>query len=191
MGGTHDVRERLLDSAIALIERGGPAAATPAAVADHAGAAKMSIYRHFEGKDELVTAALDEREPKVRASLLGGPSTDARERVLEIFDRLADNADADPASITSCPYVATELSMTAPNPAIHRTVIGHKDAMRAELSATLSELGVADTRQVADALLMLLDGAVVHAQIRRSGAPLRVARAAAAVYLDALSSQIR
>jgi hypothetical protein len=35
-----------------------------------------------------------------------------------------------------------------------------------------------------------LDGAVVHAQIRRSGAPLRVARAAAAVYLDALSSQI-
>jgi hypothetical protein len=37
-------------------------AATPAAIAERAGGGKMSLYRHFAGKDELVAEALAERD---------------------------------------------------------------------------------------------------------------------------------
>ena len=46
-------RDRLVDSAAALIEEGGYAAATVAAVAERAGVATGALYRHFPSKAEL------------------------------------------------------------------------------------------------------------------------------------------
>ena len=50
---TISTRERLLDSARTLIEQGGYAAATVIAIADRAGVASGTLYRHFASKEEL------------------------------------------------------------------------------------------------------------------------------------------
>ena len=58
-------RERLIASALALIEEGGYAAASVAAIAEHAGVAAGGLYRHFPSKAELfveVFRALAEEE---------------------------------------------------------------------------------------------------------------------------------
>src|SRR5260221_277147 len=73
MSGTRDARQRILDAAGDLVTAGGLGAATPAAIAERAGAGKMSLYRHFSGKDELVAEALAERDPAYPVLLLGGP----------------------------------------------------------------------------------------------------------------------
>src|SRR3954452_2099726 len=52
MTGTHDVRDRLSRAAYELLREGGLAGASPAQVAERAGASKMSLYRHFSGIDE-------------------------------------------------------------------------------------------------------------------------------------------
>lgn len=57
-------------------------------------------------------------------------------------------------------------------------VAAHKDGMRRELAALLTEIGVPDPEQRAQVVLMLLDGAVVQPVIRGNGDPLRQARAA-------------
>ena len=62
MAGTRDARQRILEAAAELVTVGGLDAATPAAIAERAGAGKMSLYRHFSGKDELVAEALAERD---------------------------------------------------------------------------------------------------------------------------------
>ncbi|HEX4672976.1 MAG TPA: helix-turn-helix domain-containing protein, partial [Solirubrobacteraceae bacterium] len=46
-------RERLLTSAQELIEEGGYGAATVIAIADRAGVAAGTLYRHFASKEEL------------------------------------------------------------------------------------------------------------------------------------------
>jgi AcrR family transcriptional regulator len=46
-------RERLLRAARAVIEQGGYSAATVAAIADRAGVASGTLYRHFSSKEEL------------------------------------------------------------------------------------------------------------------------------------------
>jgi AcrR family transcriptional regulator len=50
---TVHTRERLLIAAQELIEQGGYAAATVAAIADRAGVAAGTLYRHFASKEEL------------------------------------------------------------------------------------------------------------------------------------------
>jgi hypothetical protein len=52
-------------------------------------------------------------------------------------------------------------------------------------AAMLTEIGVADPEKTAQVVLMLLDGAVIHAVIRGNGDPLREARAAVPALLPA------
>ena len=67
MAGTRDARRRILEATAELVTAGGLDAATPAAIAERAGAGKMSLYRHFAGKDELVAEALAARDLEYRA----------------------------------------------------------------------------------------------------------------------------
>ncbi len=53
MTATAPTRERLLAAARALIEEGGYGAASVAAIAERAGVAAGTLYRHFASKEEL------------------------------------------------------------------------------------------------------------------------------------------
>src|ERR1700680_3035427 len=112
MAGTRDARQRILDAAGELVAAGGLAAATPAAIAERAGAGKMSLYRHFSGKDELVAEALAEQDLTYRALLLGdSPDIAPRERLLAMFDHAAGVADRLGTSFNGCPYVSARPDM--------------------------------------------------------------------------------
>jgi AcrR family transcriptional regulator len=179
MAGTRDARQRILDAAADLVTVGGLGAATPAAIAERAGAGKMSLYRHFPGKDEVVAEALAERDLDYRAWLLGDSAdTPPRERLLALFDRAAGVADRLGSSFIGCPYVSARLRMPDDDHPAAPVVVAHKDGMVRELAALLAETGVPDPEQTAQVVLMLLDGAVVHSVIRGDGDPLREARAA-------------
>jgi AcrR family transcriptional regulator len=179
MAGTRDARQRILEAAAALVSVGGLDAATPAAIAERAGASKMSLYRHFSGKDELVAEALAERDLEYRAWLIGGPGDGTpRERLLALFDRVAGVADRGGSSYIGCPYVNTRLDLSDDDHPAAPVVAAHKDGVRRELTALLAEIGVPDPEHRAQIVLMLLDGAIVHSVIRGNGDPLREARAA-------------
>jgi AcrR family transcriptional regulator len=179
MAGTRDARQRILEAAAELVTAGGLDAATPAAIAERAGAGKMSLYRHFTGKDELVAEALAERDLYYRALLLGDSADiPPRDRLLAMFDHAAAVADRLGSSFIGCPYVSARLDLAGDDHPAAPVVVAHKDGMRRELAALLTEIGVPDPEQSAHVVLMLLDGAIVHAVIRGNGDPLREARAA-------------
>ncbi len=179
MSGTRDARRRILDAAGDLVTSGGLGAATPAAIAERAGAGKMSLYRHFSGKDELVAEALAERDLDYRTLLLGdSPELAPRDRLLAMFDHAAEVADRLGSSFIGCPYVSARLDLCDDGHPALPVVAAHKDGMLRELAGVLAEIGVADPDKTAQVVLMFLDGAVVHAVIRGNGDPLRDARAA-------------
>ena len=179
MAGTRDARERIVEAAAELVTVGGLDAATPAAIAERAGAGKMSLYRHFAGKDELVAEALAQCDLYYRAWLIGDPADGTpSERLLALFDRAAGRADQRGSSFIGCPYVSARLDLRDDDHPAAPVVVAHKDGMLRELAELLSETGVPDPDQRALVVLMLLDGAVVHSVIRGNGDPLREARAA-------------
>jgi AcrR family transcriptional regulator len=183
MPGTHNVRARLVRAAGELLVDGGVAAASPAAVAERAGASKMSIYRHFAGKGELVAAALADRERRHRTWLLRPPRGSGRfGSVLEMFDRVASAARA--ASFAGCPFVDACLEVRDPAHPVAEVAREHKAHIAEELGERLQNAGVARPRRLARTLLYLLDGATVHAVLSGDDAPLREAREAAERLID-------
>lgn len=92
------VRQRIIDAAEHLIRDGGVGALRQDAVAAHAGLARSSVYRYFDSKEELVTAAVVQSTLRIGAQIQTAIGTDADpERLLVqgIIDALEAMA-ADP-----------------------------------------------------------------------------------------------
>lgn len=174
--GTHDARERISRAAYELLREGGRAMASPAQVAERAGASKMSLYRHFSGIDELIAAALGEHDAEHRAGLLGATTGSPRERIERMFASAADRADR--PGYRGCAYVDTRVEVADPDHPVASVAQAHKRAMNAALAQILAEAGDRRPAETALVLQMLLDGAIVHAVVMGGGDPLRAALAA-------------
>jgi AcrR family transcriptional regulator len=83
-------RERILDTAYDLFSRHGIRAVGVDRIIDTSNVAKMSLYRHFRSKDELVLAFLQERERRWTMDWLHAEvcarADDGAGRMLAIFD---------------------------------------------------------------------------------------------------------
>jgi TetR/AcrR family transcriptional regulator, transcriptional repressor for nem operon len=76
-------RERLIESARALLWERGYAGTSPKSIQQLASAGQGSMYHHFSGKEELARAAIDRTAAEMRAiadAQLSGPGT-ALERI--------------------------------------------------------------------------------------------------------------
>ncbi|HEY1568553.1 MAG TPA: helix-turn-helix domain-containing protein [Solirubrobacteraceae bacterium] len=94
-------RERLLSAARQLIEEGGYGAASVLAIAERAGVAAGTLYRHFASKEELfveVFRSVCEREERaMRAAAAGLPETaTAQERLKTVLATFARRALRNP-----------------------------------------------------------------------------------------------
>ena len=88
-------RHRLLAAARELIEEGGYASASVAAIAERAGVASGTVYRHFDSKADLflevfrAVCAGEERAMRAAADEAGPGAVDRLEAVLATFARRA------------------------------------------------------------------------------------------------------
>jgi len=88
-------RERLLEAARELIEEGGYGSASVAAIADRAGVASGTVYRHFASKADLFLEVFrtvcsgEERAMRAAADEAGTTAVDRLEAVLSTFARRA------------------------------------------------------------------------------------------------------
>jgi AcrR family transcriptional regulator len=94
-------RERLLAAAQELIEEGGYAAASVVAIADRAGVAAGTLYRHFASKEELfveVFRSVCSREERAMraATTAGGDAGGAGERLQIMLATFARRALSNP-----------------------------------------------------------------------------------------------
>src|SRR5260370_28912451 len=83
------VEDRLVATASELFYREGVRAVGIQRVIEEAGVAKASLYAHFDSKDDLVAAYIDQRVSAWRAHVetrLRGSTLDARGKVLAMFE---------------------------------------------------------------------------------------------------------
>lgn len=96
----NDTRAAILDAALDLFVEGGYHGTSVPAIAERAGVAAGTIYRHFEGKATLVNELYREKKQALMAATLGGlaatPGAPARELFRRFWGDLAAFARTDP-----------------------------------------------------------------------------------------------
>ena len=173
-------RDRLLDTAAELFYRDGIRAVGIDTIVDRSGVARMTLYRHFASKDDLIAAYLERQDGLFRAWLegaVGDPGTPLLERVRGLFDAMGAVLVA--TDLRGCPFqnAAAEFPDSA-HPA-HAVPAANKRWMRARLRSLAEEGGVDDADALAGQLVLLIEGALASAAVLSSAEPAVEARDAA------------
>ena len=166
-------RERILAAATRLFADEGIHATSVDRVIAEAGVAPMTVYRHFAGKDELVTATLERWSGEWLGWLRdeSGPGDDAGSRLEGLWDALEKWFANEGFRGSYVDNVATELRAKPGHPA-QPTIAAHRAALRELLREIAAEAGAASPTGAALQLQILIDGATALAVVdRQPGAP--------------------
>jgi AcrR family transcriptional regulator len=181
-----EARERILDAVDELFYRDGVRAVGVDSVIEHAGVNKMSLYRNFASKDELIAAYLEARNVQYWAwwdDVMQRHGPDARRQLYGLFEEL--QARTSRKGYRGCAFinVATELS-DASHPA-RRVVTNNKRELKRRLRA-LGEAADAKAPEVlADSLMLLIEGAYAGSQSCGPDGPVLALARTARVLIDA------
>ncbi len=177
----------LLEAARELFYYEGVRAVGVEAVVERAGVNKMSLYRQFKSKDDLVLAYLARSDENFwgyfNASMDAHPG-DARAQLLQFFIDLSGRAGA--AGYRGCPFVNVAAEFPDPSHAARQFVERNKSQLLARLRERAAAAGATDPDALADDLAFLIEGAYAASQTFGAGAPrlLRSLPRTAAALLD-------
>jgi AcrR family transcriptional regulator len=182
-------RKRIFDAASELFYRKGIRAIGVETIATEANATKMSLYRNFPSKDELVAEWLREHDVgfwKAWDEMSSKYPDDPRRQLGAAFALLARHV-ADPAA-RGCPMANAAVEITERSHPARKIIEAHKAKLRARLAALCRQMGAREPELLADQLFLLMEGAQVSTQtLGRHGPAYNVARAANALIDDHVS----
>jgi AcrR family transcriptional regulator len=160
-----DARTRILDAAYELFSRRGIRAVGIDAVIAHSEVARMTLYRHFASKEELVLAYLERREERWTKQWLQAEvehrATDASQRLLAIFDvfdewfRLPD--------FEGCSFIKVMLESADPDDPVFGATVSYLARIRDFVEGLAREAGIADPDDFARKWHILMKGSIISA----------------------------
>ncbi|HEF4744913.1 TetR/AcrR family transcriptional regulator [Burkholderia multivorans] len=172
-------QEHLLRAAQELFYREGVRSVGVEAVVELAGVNKMSLYRQFSSKDDLILAYLARMDAcffeRVDASLAKHPG-DPKAQLIQYFVDLAERATQ--KDYRGCPFVNVAAEFPdASHPARER-VAQNKEQLMKRLVALCEAAGARDPKALADSLALVIEGIYAASQTYRHGeTPIGIAPA--------------
>jgi AcrR family transcriptional regulator len=170
------MQERILKTADSLFYGEGIRAVGVDTIASEVGISKRTLYNYFPSKDDLIVAYLARRLRPTAVSELP-----PAEQILGNFDQLERSLADD--GFRGCPFVNAVAELKEPGHAANKIALAFKDQSRTWFRELLSRLEIANPESLAMQLMLLVDGAIAAAVVRRDPKMARVAREAARVLL--------
>jgi AcrR family transcriptional regulator len=162
---TVGARERIVDTAYALFSQHGVRAVGVDRIVAESGVAKMSLYRHFPSKDELVLSFLQEREQRWTNDWLTAEverrATSPAERMLAIFDVFGEWFQV--ADFEGCSFINVLLEFDDRESEVRHASVVHLGNIRSFVSGLAAEAGAADPNALAHKWHILMKGSIVAA----------------------------
>ena len=158
-------RERVLDAAYRLFSRHGTRAVGVDRIIAESGVAKMTLYRNFASKDDLILAFLERREERwtrawLQETVQSRVSTPAQ-RLLAIFDVFGEWFARD--DFEGCSFINVMLEVDDPGSPVRRESVRQLSEIRGFISALAQEAGVDDADAFARQWHILMKGCIVAA----------------------------
>ena len=158
-------RERVLTTAYDLFSRQGVRGVGVDTIIAEAGVAKMTFYRHFPSKDDLVLAFLRRREQLwtnewLQAAVQSRASA-PRERLLAIFDVFDEWFQRD--DFEGCSFINVLIETVEPGHPVRAASAAHLANIRVFLRGLAKDAGAAQPDDFARKWHILMKGSIVAA----------------------------
>lgn len=184
-----DKRQHIIETAYALFKRMGFHATGIDRIIAEASVAKMTMYRHFPNKDGLIVAVLDYRAKRFDRQLdrLVAAPTNPETKIETIFGWYKDWFGS--PDFHGCLFAHALAEFGDPAHPVFQVASRQKNDLERRLRQILEETMPGDqAASIAAALLMLIEGATLMAQMGQGDAAIRDAGKAAALMIASVGS---
>jgi len=158
-------RDRIVDTAQDLFRKHGIRGIGVDAIAEAAGTNKMTLYRHFSSKDELVAEYLRQSAKgeaaswdRLQAQHPGDPLAQLRAWLKDMSSHVVNRDER------GCPLANAAVELPDKDHPARRVIEECKAASRARVIGLCRAAGLKEPEQLADELNIMLEGARVTAQ---------------------------
>jgi AcrR family transcriptional regulator len=178
-------RERILETASALFYAQGYRAVGVDRLIAESGVAKMTFYKHFPSKDDLIAAYLTKANTQFWAwfDQIICSIESPRAQLEAVFDGVGKLASS-PACL-GCAFMHAAAEFPDPNHVGHAVALQHKRSVLQRLETMACQAKARHPRELAQDLLIIMDGAWAAARMFGPGNHAAHVRRTARALLDA------
>lgn len=175
-------KTHLLETAQDLFNRHGYHRTGIDKIMQASGVSKTTLYKYFRTKEDLVlellaqrsAAILDTMNMRVSDLVTGDEEASSRERVGAIVDVISDWVAGD--AFCGCNFIRAVSEYEPENEAITKLARQHKAAVIGLIREQLIGVPKAQCEQLAEDIMLIIDGAIVSAHVRERADAMASAR---------------
>jgi AcrR family transcriptional regulator len=157
-------RERIISTARDLFRKHGIRGIGVDAIADMAGTNKMTLYRHFGSKDDLVVACLRDVARDAEAIWDGFEAAHPDDPLAQLHAWVRCGAECAGGDGRGCDMANVAVELAESDHPARYVIEAFKTAQRDRLARLCRDAGIAKADLLADTLSLLLEGARVSRQ---------------------------
>jgi AcrR family transcriptional regulator len=154
-------RDRLFSAAIELFYRNGIRAVSVDAIAEEAGTTKVTFYRVFESKDDLIVQVLAEQSKRFWQwwdAIVAEHPGEPRKQIEELIERFQTEIIGDKAC-RGCAVANAAVEIIEEDHPARAVIKKHKLELAERLRALCRQMGARQPEMLGDALSLLYSGA--------------------------------
>jgi len=156
------------------------------AILEEAGVARMTLYKNFGSKEDLIVATLRREDKLFRqwlASFVEARSTRPADRIESLFAGLHERFASE--GYYGCAFIRASVEFPDPAHPVHRIAREHKEMIRSYIRGLLSRGNAQTALPLSEQLYLLFEGAITASQLHGEPWPAEYARQAAHHLLSA------
>lgn len=183
---SRNLKEQILEAASGLFYSQGIKATGVDAIVKAAGTTKMSLYKYFPSKDDLVVAFLHKRDEdftKWFKLQLDKRAELPKDKLLAIFDLIGEWMDV--PEFRGCAFINASAEFPVENNPVQQIASEFYDKFRSYIADLAGQCGAANPANLAMQLGLLVEGAIVSEQMKRRSGAAGIAKRAAEILINA------
>ncbi len=178
-------RQRLLETARELFYQEGIRAIGVDTIVERSGVGKATLYRHFPTKDDLIAAYIEEENLAHLQwfdKIVTGSERPPKELLLAWFED-CERRIQEPG-FRGCPFLNAMAEIAETEHPAYQCAVKHERALRDRLAQLSQQAGAHDAEQLADQLLLVVNGALASASLFGEASPAHQLKTIAAHLID-------
>ena len=173
-----ETRQKLIDAAKKRFYRDGFRNVGIDQILSDVGISKTAFYKHFECKEDLMLAALDDQDRWLRQTFAdmvrqhaADSGTDQLMALFGVVDTLVASED-----FQGCIFVHAAIEFPLPHDPAHQAAVRSKRSMEDLIEQFAVDAGATDPRALAQELILIMEGVYVTKHLTRNPAAVEIAR---------------